>query len=333
MATEAIFQKFLFLNIYKWAKHNVSKDIYKQIDHPIRRKYFHWERLKDSINSLRPQKDDDTNWNLEQQYFGNSDRETIKLKLKNERERTFNNSELFIYSTDDLSFKVERIGDIIEVIDEDIKCFVHHLDEIQKNINLYEKMIDTKQQEKELNIIRQKFQIDDAETGRLWKILLKKKALFAGEEELYETLKVHLESKGLKIVSLYHFKNNWLNPESDSMAPLNKKIFIELCEFLELPKTYFILIQRLRNAAKQSTRQSTLQMNRLLQNLFNDGCFDDGVDLSKIIVAKLDNYKREHPLDELGIDERYLGDNLIALVELIRPEIKLKEIEKFKKGE
>lgn len=333
VAAEAILHRFLFLNRYKWAKYNMLKDMYGIADHPVRKKYFQWERLKVSINSLRPQKSDDTDWNLEQQYSVVSERETIKLKLKNERERTFNNSELFIYSTNDLNFKVERIGDIIDAMDKDVKYFVHHLDEIQKNINLYEKMIDTKQQEEELNIIRHQFQIDNTETGRLWKILLKKKTLFFDEEELYNALKVHLECKGLKIVSLYHFKNNWLNPESDSMAPLNKKVFIELCEFLRLPKTYFILIQRLRNASKQSTRQSTLQMNRLLQNLFNDGCFDDGADLNKIIVTKLDNYIREHPLDELGIDERYLGDNLIALVELIKPEITLKEIEKFKKVE
>src|SRR5690606_17556214 len=104
--------------------------------------------------------------------------------------------------------------------------------------------------------------------------------------------------------------------------PLSKKVFIELCTFLELPKVYFILIQRLRNVAKQSNRQSTLQMNRLLQDLFNDGYFDDGADLNKIITTKLENYKRKHPLDELGIDERYLGDNLIVLVELIKPEIR-----------
>ena len=184
-----------------------------------------------------------------------------------------------------------------------------------------------------MNIIRQQFQIDNNETGRLWKILLKKKTTLLSEDELYDQLKVYLESKGLKIVSINHFKNNWLNPESDSMAPLNKNVFVGLCEFLELPKIYFRLIQRLRNASKQSTRRSTLQMNRLLQNLFNDGCFDDGVDLNEIIANKLEDYKREHPLDELGIDERYLGENLITLVELIKPEITLKEVEIIKKTE
>src|SRR5690606_5932944 len=136
-------------------------EIYKLTDHPIRKKYFHWERLKDSVKSLRPQKDDDTNWDLEQQYSGNSERETIKLKLKNERERTFNSSELFIYSTDSSNFKVEKIGDFIEAIDEDVKYFVHHLDEIQKNINLYEKINNPNQYKEELNIIRQQFAVDD----------------------------------------------------------------------------------------------------------------------------------------------------------------------------
>nr|WP_312129297.1 hypothetical protein [Sphingobacterium multivorum] len=333
VSIEAIFQKFLFSDSYSWAKYNIAQEIYKLTDHPIRRRYFHWERLKASISILQPQKENDTNWDLEHQYVGNSNREIIKLKLKNERERTFNSSELFIYSIDNSSFNVEKIGNIIESIDEDVKYFVHHLDEIQKNINLYAKMIDTKQHKAELNIIRQQFQIDEAQTGRLWKILLKKKILPFGEEALYDELKAYLERKGLKIVSFHHFKSNWLNPESESMAPLSKKVFIELCTFLELPKVYFILIQRLRNVAKQSNRQSTLQMNRLLQDLFNDGYFDDGADLNKIITTKLENYKRKHPLDELGIDERYLGDNLIVLVELIKPEITLKEIEKFKKAE
>ena len=71
-------------------------------------------------------------------------------------------------------------------------------------------------------------------------------------------------------------------------------------------------------------------MNRLLQDLFNDGCFDEKVDTKQIITNNLENYKRKHPLDELGIDENYLGENLIALVELIKSEVTVKELEKFK---
>ncbi len=331
--TEAVFQKFMFSNRYLWAKYNIANELYRLTDHPIRKNHFNWHRLKDSINSLKPQKKDDINWDLEQQYSGNSERETIKLKLRNERERTFSSSELFIYSTDNLSFKVDRIGDIIETIDNDVKYFIYHLDEIQEDINIYEKIIDTKQHEEELNVIRRKFSVDSESTGRLWKILLKQKATNSDENTVYDDLKKYLDKKRLKIVSLHHFKNNWLNPDSDSIAPLSKKIFIELCHFLELPNIYFTLTQRLRNASRQSTRQSTRQMNRLLQNLFNDGCFDDESNLNEIIINNLENYKKKHPLDELGIDEKYLSSNLVALVELIKPEIALKEIEKFKKTE
>lgn len=331
---KAIYFNFMFSLRYQWAKYNVAKDLYKLTNHPIRQKYFQWEELKKSINELKPEKTDDSNWDLEQQYSGNAHRETIKLKLKNERERTYNSSELFIYSNDNKqTFRAEKIGDIIEAIDEDEKLFLHNLDEIQEDINLYEKMVDTTQQEEELNVIRQQFQLNDTDTGRLWKLLLKQKALTSNEVSLYAELKTYLESKGLKIVSLHHFKNNWLNPESDSIAPLSKKVFIELCDFLNLPKIYFILIQRLRNASKQSSRQSTRQMNRLLQDLFNEGSFDNEADINKIIIANLESYKRKHPLDELGIDEKYLGENLIALVELIKAEVTLKELDKFKKVE
>lgn len=330
-AVEAIFHKFLFYNRYQWAKHNISKEIYRLTDHPIRKRYFHWERLKDSINNLRPQKEDEIDWNLEQQYAGSSERETIKLKLKGAREKTFNSSDLFIYSIDNISFRVEKIGDIINLSDDVTEYSVHNLDEIQENINIYERIIDKNQHEEELNIIRKEFDIEKDTTGRLWKILLKKKAHSFGENIVYDNLKKHFEKKDLKIVSLNHFQNNWLNPESDSIAPLSKKVFIELCDFLELPKLYFVLIQRLRNTLKQSSRQSTQQMNRLLQNLFNDGCFDDGINLSELIAANIEKYKSKHPLDELGIDEKYLGKNLIALVQLIKPEIRLKEIENSKR--
>ncbi len=331
---KAIYHKFLFSLRYQWSKYNAAKERYKLLNHPIRQKYFHWERLKNNIESLKPQRNDDTIWDLEQQYSGNSIRETIKLKLKGERERTYNSSELFIYSTDNKkTFKVDRIDDIIEAVDDADKCFLHHLEEIQENINLYEKMVDTSQQKEELNIIRQRFNIEETETGRLWKILLNQRALITNGKTVYDELKAYLQSKSLKIVSLHHFENNWLNPESDSIAPLSKKVFIELCNFLNLPKEYFILVQRIRNKSKQSNHQSTRRMNRLLQDLFNDGSFDKNIDKENIIKANLDKYKQEHPLDELGIDEKYLGENLITLVDLISTEVTLKELEKFKKVE
>ena len=51
----------------------------------------------------------------------------------------------------------------------------------------------------------------------------------------------------------------------------------------------------------------------------------------EIINNRLAFYKSNHPLDELGIDENYLGDNLVTLTELIQPELKLMELETIEK--
>ena len=144
-------------------------------------------------------------------------------------------------------------------------------------------------------------------------------------------MKKYFENKGIKIVSQFHFKNSWINPQSESIAPLSKRVFIELCEYLKIPKIYFIIIQRIRNSTKQLSRQSTRQMNQLLKDLFNDCCFDTDRNPNEIINNRLDYYKANHPLDELGIDENHLTTNLVALVELIQPELNLIELETIEK--
>ena len=72
-------------------------------------------------------------------------------------------------------------------------------------------------------------------------------------------------------------------------------------------------------------------MNQLLKDLFNDGCFDTDRNPREIITNRLKYYKENHPLDDLGIDENYLADNLVTLVELILPELKLIELETIEK--
>ena len=72
-------------------------------------------------------------------------------------------------------------------------------------------------------------------------------------------------------------------------------------------------------------------MNQLLRDLFNDGCFDDLRITRFVISQRLNQYKINHPLDELGIAEKYLLDNLVALVELIYPELRFSEVEFIEK--
>ena len=327
----AILSSFLFKQYYNWSKYNLYKEYHKLLTHPIREQHFDWNTLKNKIKELKPEQKLHIDWNLENEYSNSDQRESYKIKLKGQRVRTAYGSDLFIISEDAKTvYKVVKIDYLLSLDNED-KVFIQNLDEIQQNIKKKKKIVDEKQQEEELEVIRKQFNLGDETAGRLWKLLLKKIAEKKGEDELYTDLKLYFQNKGLKMVSQFHFKNSWINPQSESIAPLSKRVFIELCEYLEIPKIYFIIIQRIRNSSKQSSRQSTRQMNQLLKDLFNDGCFDTNRNPREIINNRLDYYKANHPLDELGIDENHLAHNLVALVELIQPELKLFELETIEK--
>ena len=313
-------------------KVNQKADYYKLLTHPIREQYFVWNKLKNKIQELKPEQKLNIDWNLENEYSNSDQRDSYKLKLKGQRVRTVYSSDLFIITDGAKThYKVVKTDYLLSLDTDDSSIFIQNLDEIQENINIYDKIVDKKQQEAELEIIRKQFNLGDETAGRLWKVLLKNLAEVQGEDQLYLELKKYFETKGIKIVSQFHFKNSWINPQSESIAPLSKRVFIELCEYLKIPKIYFIIIQRIRNSSKQSSRQSTRQMNQLLKDLFNDSCFDTDRNPKEIINNRLDYYKANHPLDELGIDENYLADNLVTLVELIQSELKPVELESIEK--
>jgi hypothetical protein len=329
----ALLPSFLFIDYYNWSKYNLLKEYHKLLTHPIRENHFEWEKLKNKIQELKPEQKLNIDWNLENEYSNSDQRESYKIKVKGQRLKTAYSSDLFVITDDTKTLhKVVKIDYLFTLDNEDGKVFIQNLDEIQQNINIYDKIVDKKQQEAELEVIRKQFNLRDETAGRLWKVLLKNLAETQGEDQLYSELKKHFENKGIKIVSQFHFKNSWINPQSESIAPLSKRVFIELCEYLKIPKIYFIIVQRIRNASKQSSRQSTRQMNQLLKDLFNDGCFDTNKNAREIITNRLEHYKANHPLDDLGIDENYLVDNLVTLVELLLPELKLLELETIEKN-
>jgi hypothetical protein len=327
--TNAIFLSVFFKTHYEWALYNLQRDQCKLLTHALRQERFDFSKLEKEITSLKPAKSDTTDWDLENEYTESESRTAIRVKFKGLRSsRTFTKSDLFILNyKGQHTYRIERIEDLMGIDLTEESLNIQHLDEIQEKINIYEKLNTLNNQEEELAIIRNQFKIEDKEPEKLWKILLKKKSVEKGEYESYAELDTFLKSKGLKIVSFSHFQNTWTNPESDSITPLTKKVFIALCEFLQIPKTYFIIMQRLKNASKQATRHSTRQMNSLLKDLFKDTCFDANAKAKEVLDGRLDHYKKKHPLDEIGINENYLLDNLVTLVELIQPEIKLLEVE------
>jgi len=325
----AVFLSVFFKAHYEWASYNLQRERCKYLAHELRQERFDFSKLEKEIISLKPSKSDTTDWDLENEYAASESRTVVKVKFKRIRgSRTFTRSDLFILNYGrQHTYRIERIEDLMSIDLAEESLNIQHLDEIQEKINIYEKLNTLNNSEEELEVIRSQFKINDKEPERLWKILLQKKSGEKGERESYAELDAFLRTRGLNIVSFSHFQHTWANPESNSITPLSKKVFIAICEYLGIPKTYFIIMQRLKNASKQATRQSTRQMNSLLKDLFNDTCFDADAKAKEILEGRLDHYKKKHPLDEIGINENYLLDNLVTLVELIQPEIKLLEVE------
>lgn len=329
-----IFLNFLFGSQYNLAKYYFDRDFHRILNHGIRIKYFSWNNLGEAIQKMRPPSKLGMNSNWEYEYSNSESRESYKIKLVNQKPKIYGSSDLFIIrNAEESRYKVDKLSSLNSKEIKDETFLLQNLEEIQEDINIYEQILNTEQQEEELKIIQKQFDVRGENTGRLWKIQLKKLADTKGEAVLYDELKDFLAVKKLGMVSFFHFKSTWINPQSESIAPLSKRIFIELCEFLGIPKIYFVIVQRIRNASKQSSRQSTTQMNRFLRDLFNDGCFNEGVNSRSIISNRLSYYRKNHPLDELGIGENYLLDNLVTLIELIRPELKLLKVEYIEKIE
>jgi len=248
------------------------------------------------------------------------------------RSKTYGASDLFIIGKwAKPPYRVERLDELARMDLTEERLWVQSLGDILEHINVYERMINVDQQEEELKVIRAQFHVNDTMPGRLWKILLRKKAQEIGEEELYKELKEYLRADGREIVSFHHFYNTWIDPESSTLTPLSKRIFLRICDYLGLPRSYFFIMQQIRNANVQASRQSTRKMSQLLKDLFNDGCFNNVDHAQEIINQKLLRYKKSHPLDEMSIREEHILKDLVTLVGLIAPEIQLQSVISIKK--
>ena len=332
--TSSIFINFFFRHQYDWSKYYLMRDTNKYLNHPVRQQHFGWKDLKQAIEETRPKSKVNIDWTLEYEYSTSDNRETYKIKLRGQKAKTYRNSDLFIVKNiEDSNYRVEKITSLLTLNINDQLYQIQNLEEIQELTNIFSKILDTKQHEEELKIIRNQFDLADESAGKLWKLLLKKQCILKGEEIFYDELKSYLESKKMRMVSFLHFKTTWINPDSESISPISNRVFIELCVFLKIDRIYYIIMQRIKNASRQSSRQSTRQMNQLLRDLFNDGCFNNGFSAKEIISDKISFYKKNHPMDELGIDENNLLDNLVTLTELIQPELNPLAIEYIEKIE
>jgi len=331
-----ILPALFFEQTYKWSNYNLAKEYFKSLDHPIRRSHFEWDILKAKIQKLKPEKRLDISWDLESDYSGSDSRITYRVLFENNRHITLNPSDLMIfYEEVNSEQRIQPIKWIYQNLDlDENRLYVQKLEELIGEFNPAEKLINTARQEKDLEILRNQFDLGDENAGRLWKILLARKVDCSTTDVVYGELKSLFTQNNLNVVSRSHFDSTWINPESESLVPRGNKAFKVLCNYLELPKAYLRIIYTIKNRNISGRRNATRIYSRLLKDLFNDGCFDEEAIPSQILIQRIDYYKNHHNLDELGIDEDNPIEGLVTLVELLKPEInnlsfrKIKSIQK-----
>jgi hypothetical protein len=301
----------------------------------MRSNHFNWNKLKGKIQELKPERKIDISWDLESDYSGSDTRITYRIVFDSNRPNTCNPSDLHIYYEDENKQKrIQTIRWIYEHLElEENRLFVQKLDELIEEFNPAERLIDTEKQENDLEIIRNQFDLGEESAGRLWKLLLERKAANSSAENLYNDLRTIFNRNNLDMVSQGHFESTWINPDSASLVPRGNKAFRVLCNYLGLPTTYLRIIYTIKNRNISGRRNATRIYSKLLKDLFNDGSFDEGANPEQILFTKTAYYKNNHNLDELGIDEESPLTGLITLVELIKPELSYKEVKGIEKKE
>lgn len=335
---KCIFPALFFEQTYKWSQYNLAKDYQKTLDHQIRKCYFEWDKLKAIIQDTKPEKPIVITWDLESYYSSSDSRITYKVLFENNKQNTFNPSDLIIYYEEaNAEKRVQPIKWIYENLDVDEnRLYIQKLEELIDEFNPAEKLIDTAQQESDLEILRNQFDLGNENAGRLWKILLARKVAASSEDIVYNELKSLFTQNNLNMVSRSHYESTWINPESESLVPRGNKAFKVLCNYLGLPTAYLRIIYTIKNRNISGRRNATRIYSRLLKDLFNDGCFDEEAKLSQILKPQLDYYTNQHNLDELGIDEDSPIEGLNTLVDLLKPEISkltFKEVKSIQKRE
>ena len=305
------------------------------LNHPIRRNNFKWDEFKKKIHDLKPDKSTDISWDLESSFSSSDTRVTYRFTFMDNSRITCNPSDLFIYKQDNLNNpRIQNIRWIYESIDiEETAIEVENLDLLIDEFNPAERLIDTKQQDNDLEIIRNQFGFEDESAGRLWKILLARKITEIGKVKLYEDLKDLFVKNNILIVSFSHFESTWINPDSESLVPRGNKVFKVLCDYLQMPITYRRIIYTIKNKTITGKRNATRIYSKLLKDLFNDGCFDEEANPTQVLSNRLEYYRSNHNLDELSIDEDNPLSGLLILIELIVPELSYKKVMRIEKNE
>ncbi len=293
------------------------------LEHPFRHQNFNWNSLKNEIKLIKPEIDSqDHLWDLDNEYEGTSEYYSVVIEYERDYCKRFYPTQLLVLKRkDDLHLQTIRAEELIE-FDDYSDISVQTLESLFEDLNLFRI---TEEEEMEIKKLKEDHGIpaNQVET-RLWKELLRRKANSETPSQVFSDLSSLAKGIKAQMVSNGYFENEWLEPQSNSLIPRNKRMFKVICNYLNLPEVYFRVMLKKRAREKRLTRISNSKMNRLFIQLIEYGLFDDPP------VESSSEFWREvasvNDLEEIGITSANRDMELSALVDLARPNLDLERI-------
>lgn len=315
----ALFIKVLFASRFQRCSKEYAATQDTMLKGAFRKKYLGWQGHDHSFNDSDLGDEvifEDVN---DQEYDIHDPAELIRITYADGEHSSFYPSKQLILEQEH-GYKVIRADQLSE---KEIGAAIQPLDDIHEDLNLFSI---TKAEESELARIKQELGIKDNKAV-LWKVLLKGKiSEQVNDQQLYQIV---AKSTGEpEFVRYQHFKNNWLDPGSELLIPRKRRHFRSICEYLGLPQSYYRLKLKKRASMTQNTRQSNQKKNRLLAQMFNEGSFDTGVDWNERTFYHL---LVSHDLEEHGITEENVNQEMRALADLLRENIYTRTIQKIER--
>ncbi|WP_313263593.1 hypothetical protein [Sphingobacterium sp.] len=324
--TTLLIPGFFFKNIFFWETYRHTINRLNLNTHTIRKNYFRWDDLKENID--QPTGLEDLDWTEENNYIVRSHRDTFVCIFNDriKKKETLDGAELIFYKESDSNkLGLIRIHDFFELYENDQNYKIMKLAVIIEKLNIYEHFTNIDKLKEIIHSIRDNLGVFPESKGTTWQYLLVRKAQREGGNfRLYSKLCEYFGEK--EFVSFNHFETIWLNPESGIVAPASKQVFRLLCEFLGLDKQYYSIKWLLRTVTRTNSREKTLKMSGLIYSLFQDGCFDDDINIQTCVTRNIDKYKKNDYFEHTNENESKIISELVSLIELIKAEINLTEL-------
>lgn len=320
-----LFLTMFFEFNYRKAVFEHSQATLRNILHdPIRRTFFDTKGIAQELERARPDSSGiDKNWDIDNLYYESADRESVLIKFAGNSKKVFHASQLFIAKarSDEHLFTVKAD----DLIHKSSNVSIQPLDELYEGLNLFET---TPEEEAEIEELRRRYDLSSSQlVEKLWKILLIKLVDSDQKKGVYEQLFQIMQENGANMVGISHFETCWLDVKEDSLIPRSKRVFKLLCSFLELPAIYVRIMFKKRAKERLLSRQSSAKMNALIADLVQVGIFDD--DHNKEEKKNYTKFFTDHDLEEIGFTSDSTEKEILTLVDLLRPNLNLKEVQQI----